>query len=129
MAERKAAAWTTVVQLAKWLTGFAAAWTGLLLVVLATALADGVNGWALLSCAGFAGAAALSFLRVHMYRWSWPGFAAALAAHGLVLAACPEEALLVPAVEVLVLTALLAAHIAWSVLTRGQKEGGCDEED
>lgn len=128
MEERKAAGLAMVVRLAKWLTGFAEAWTGLLLVVLATALAGGVNGWALLSCAGFAGAAALSFLRVHMYRWSWPGFAAALAAHGLGLAVCPEEALLVPAVEVLVLTALLAAHIAWSVLTRGRKEGGCGEE-
>ncbi|MBQ7848385.1 MAG: hypothetical protein IJ343_01500 [Clostridia bacterium] len=83
MEVRKAAGLAMVVQLAKWLTGFAAAWTGMLLVVLATALAGGVNGWALL----------------------------------------------VPAVEVLVLTALLAVHIAWSVLTRGRKEGGCGEED
>lgn len=122
MEERKAAALTAVMQLAKGLTGFGTAWTGLMLVVLVTTLTGGVKPWALLSCAGFAGAVALSFLRVHMCRWSWPGFAAALAAHGLGLARCPEDALLFPAVEVLVLTALLVVHIAWSMLTRGAGE-------
>ena len=122
MAEKKSAALRAGMQLAKGLTGFGIAWTGLMLVVLANTLTDGVNGWALLSAGGFAGAVLWSFLRVYMCRWSWAGFAAALAAHGLGLARCPEEALMFPAMETIVLAALLAAHVAWSVLTRGTGE-------
>lgn len=112
-------------------TGFAAGWTGILVVVLVPSIADGLTGWpwALVKCAGLAAAAALSSLRLHLRRWSWLAFAAALAVHGCGLYAClglgdvDTEEMGFFSLEIIMLAALLVLHGLWSLQERRiQKE-------
>lgn len=117
-------------EITRGLTIFTTGWVGILLVALVPSIADQQPGWqwALLKCAGLAGAAAASSYRLHLRRWLWLTFAAALAAHGIGLHRClgygavDTEGMGYFALEIILLTALLALHIWWSLLERRVKQ-------
>lgn len=117
-------------EITRGLTIFTTCWVGMLLSTLIPSIADQQLGWqwALLKWAGLAGAVAASSYRLHLRRWSWLVFAAALAAHGFGLYRClaygdvDTEGMGYFALEIILLTALLALHIWWSLLERRMRQ-------